>query len=201
MSTDAVPRTEVPRRLIARGAVWSVPVVSVAALAPSVAASPTSCGTCVIPVLSASATTMTRIGGTRTVTMAPGFTFSVTGCTGLLSLQTVTVSSAVLTMSDGTSYTTTAGLGLGPGAAGLLVTVGAITWTGVTIPTGLYAGVAVLGALPIAPTSVCFTVNYVIRLGGAASLACSQVVCFTPNLVSVALGSIPGVVTLATTWL
>lgn len=111
-------QTSLDRRTLAKGAAWAAPALTIAAAAPILAASPV-CSDCVIPVLSVSATTLTKPFGfplpaNGTVTMAAPFTFNVTGCTGLISLNAVTISSAVLTMNSGLSYTSGA-IGVGPG--------------------------------------------------------------------------------------
>lgn len=204
MTHPSEPSRTVHRRTIARGMAWATPVIVATAAAPAIAASPTDCGSCVIPVASVAATVMERglLSSTGTVTVAAPFTFNVTGCTGLISLQAVTVSQAVLTMRVGpstTTHTITTGLDLGVGVLGQVVTVDALAFTGVTLPTGIYAGVGSIGNLPASPTTICFTMHYVLTIGGTPT-ACSQVVCFSSSLVSAAVGVMPGVVTLATAW-
>ncbi len=196
-------QTSLDRRTLAKGAAWAAPALTIAAAAPILAASPV-CSDCVIPVLSVSATTLTKPFGfplpaNGTVTMAAPFTFNVTGCTGLISLNAVTISSAVLTMNSGLSYTSGA-IGVGLGAAGQVVTAGAVSWSGVPLANGAYVGIAGIGSVPSYPTAITFNMSYPITIGGVVT-NCSTAVTFHPTFVSAAVGSIPTLVTLATTWL
>lgn len=194
------------RRSIAKGAAWAVPAVSVAAAAPSLAASTDECTDCAAPILGAAVTAIrnTNLTGTiRRATIAAGVTFSLTGCTGLVSAGVVTLESATLTISRErgapTTHTANVDLGLGVAAAGIVVLPNAIVFEGVEMPNGLYAGVSGLGATPAWPSQLCLNIRY-FRLVGGVPTECSTQVCYTPSLAEATLGTIPGTVTFATVW-
>ena len=199
-------QTSLDRRTLAKGAAWAAPALTLAAAAPIFAGS--ACSDCVIPVLSASATTLTLGSSgfplfipnpTGTVSMASAFTFNVTGCTGLISAALVTISSAVLTMNDGNTYTSGA-IGVGLGAVGQIATAGGVSWSGVALEAGPYAGIAGIGSVPSYPTAITFNMSYPITIGGVPT-TCSTAVTFTPTFLSAVLGTLPGAVVLATSWL
>lgn len=203
--TQDITTTGPSRRQIAKGAAWAVPAVSVAAAAPSIAASPT-CTNCAVPVLGAASTTVrnTNVVYARRATVATGLTFSLTGCTGLFSAGIVTLESATLTIAHqgggSTTHTTNANLSLGAAAAGLVALPSALVFEGVTLPGGIYAGVGSIGLTPAWPSQLCLKIRY-FRLIGGQPTECSTEICYRAvRLTEAVVGTIPGVVEFATVW-
>lgn len=195
---------EISRRSIAKGAAWAAPAVALGAAAPSLAASPVEeCDDCITSIATVAATNFARLVNPGTVTIAGGITFSMLGCTGLLAAGLVTVDSATLTVSRrsgaDSTHTTSLNLSLGASAAGLVVLPSALSFTGVNIPSGLYAGFAGIGLTPSWPSQLCLNIRY-FRLIGGVQTECSQQLCLTPSLAAVTVGAIPGTVVFATVW-
>ena len=181
--TQDITTTGPSRRSIAKGAAWAVPAVTVAAAAPSLAAStepPCAPQTCATPVLSAVQLIATRSArDTSTLTFAGAITAAIGGCTGTLSLGLATltevevtwVSNSALGSSIPETTTTTTiypNLTLGVNALGALIvpTVG-LAIPGVSnVQNGLYTGIANAGLLPSRPTKLCFKISYTRILGG-----------------------------------
>lgn len=203
--TQDITTTGPSRRSIAKGAAWAVPAVSVAAAAPSLAASPPEeeCDDCVVPVLTVAATSFIRLTNPGRVTVAGGLTFSLNGCTGLVSAGLARITQARLTVSrrngDSSTHVSNLDLGIGIGAGGLVVIPNVLTFNQVNIPSGFYLGGGSIGNRPSWPSQLCFTVRYT-RLIGGQQTECSQDVCFTPSLVDLTVGTIPGTVVFATAW-
>lgn len=201
--TSMTESRQVPRRTIARGALWAAPTLGLlaASSAPALALSP-SCQNCSTPLAGGGASTAVVTGNRGALAIAGAFTAQLTGCTGLVAGGVVTTHQATLTMSDGNVYTTTANLGVGPHVAGVAALGSGISFPNVRFPNGTYASAAGVGSLPVRPRSLCFSLSIPIRIGGTVN-DCSQTVCFAPsflnaNLGLIALGS--GTVTYGTVW-
>ncbi|GAA8845559.1 hypothetical protein DUHN55_16760 [Helicobacter pylori] len=218
--TQDITTTGPSRRSIAKGAAWAVPAVSVAAAAPSLAASET-CEpqTCAQPILSAFVVSATRnrANTTHSVTFGGAISASLISCTGLLSIGLGTLSRVEVTWqsneatdASGTGgwvaapvTTTTTGvntnISLGVAAAGVFV----IPTAGIAIPVpniqrGTYLGVLGAGTIPSQPTSICFTIDYQRILGGGLPPQnCQARICLDPTS-AVAAGSITALGQLAT---
>ncbi|NNG39641.1 hypothetical protein HJ588_10200 [Flexivirga sp. ID2601S] len=186
---------KIGRRTIAKGAAWSVPVVALGAGAAQAAASPPVCPTnCAQPVVSA-ATLSTGLGNPATGSnraalslTAGAFYANFLACDGggLFQASIFTVTSATLTMSDGSTYTTTSGLPVGVAAASqsALATVG-LSFQNVFFPNGnLLSGVL---NPPVRPSRICFTYTVVLNVLGSvppATKDCNGQVCFSFNLLT-----------------
>ncbi|WP_282072602.1 hypothetical protein [Janibacter hoylei] len=198
--TQDITTTGPSRRSIAKGAAWAVPAVTVAAAAPSLAASTEECApeTCATPVLSAVQLIATRSArNTSTLTFAGAITAAIGGCTGTFSLGVATLTEVAVTWTSrsavgssipATTTTTTIypNLTLGVNALGALIvpTVG-LAIPGVSnVQNGLYTGIANAGLLPSRPTQLCFKINYTRILGGGLpDQQCQAQVCIDTAVV------------------
>lgn len=154
----------IERRRVLRGAAWATPVLAAAIGTPAAAASggPV-CPTCIQPgVLLGGGTTSQSIvaGNTGALAFAGVFGMDSSNCNLSLfqPLYTSVVTSATLTMSDGSTHV---GTGLGT-ATGTFGQIGALpgTWlfSGINFPSGTY----VLNNNPVRPTRVTATVNVIL---------------------------------------
>lgn len=210
--TQDITTTGPSRRSIAKGAAWAVPAVSVAAAAPSLAASPPEeCEpqSCATPLVSALQVIATRNANNTSsnITFTGAITAAIIECTGLLSLGLATLRRVEVTWVsrepqwpyDGSGIpatTTTTGsnfnLALGVNAAGALV----IPTVGINIPnvsniqSGVYLGIANQGLQPSRPTQLCFDIDYTRIIGGGQPpQECQARVCIDTQVVA-ALGTI-----------
>lgn len=214
--TQDITTTGPSRRSIAKGAAWAVPAVSVAAAAPSLAASPPEeCEpqSCATPLVSALQVIATRNANNTSsnITFTGAITAAIIECTGLLSLGLATLRRVEVTWvsreprwlyreSGIPATTTTTGsnfnLALGVNAAGALV----IPTVDINIPnvsniqSGVYAGIANQGLLPSRPTQLCFDIDYTRIIGGGQPpQECQARVCIDTQVVA-GLGTISNLV-------
>jgi len=165
----------IERRRVLRGAAWATPVLAAAIGTPAAAASggPV-CPTCIQPgvLLGGVVTSQAIVAGNKgALAFAGVFGMDSSNCN--LSLfqpaYTSIVTSATLTMSDGSTY---AGTGLGT-ATGTFGQIGALpgTWlfSGITFPNGTY----ILGNNPVRPIRITATVNVIlVGLPSLLSITC-----------------------------
>ncbi|MDF2989698.1 MAG: hypothetical protein K0S37_212 [Microbacterium sp.] len=157
----AEKKTGVDRRTILKGAAWSAPVVALAVASPIAAASGPTCP----PELKAGV-----LGGitTQAVVVGNKGALAFVGALGLdasgvdLSLfqpaYTTIVTSATLTMSDGTTHTGT-GLSAGAGTLGQIGALpGTLLFNNITFPSGTY----VLNSNPVRPVSLTVTAEVIL---------------------------------------
>ncbi|MFJ3958966.1 hypothetical protein [Arthrobacter sp. NPDC090010] len=181
----------VERRRVLRGAAWATPVVAAAVAAPAAVASGTpTCPTCLkAGTLLGGVTTSQAIvaGNTGALAFAGVFGLDSSNCDLSLfqPLYTSVVTSATLTMSDGSTHT---GTGLGT-ATGTFGQIGALpgTWlfSGIHFPSGAY----ILNSNPVRPTSITATVN-VILIGLPSLIQITCPVTLTWNLNLFAVGAV-----------
>ncbi|YAL84383.1 hypothetical protein ACMYYO_06135 [Dermacoccaceae bacterium W4C1] len=170
----------VSRRTLAKGAAWSVPTVAVASAAPAFASSP-ECQTCSYTnsIFPAPVTSQAIIVNNRGLfTLGGQFQVNVAGCNGLFNLALVRGTAAKLTMSDGSTYTSTVGLSAGP-LVGPTASLGTgIAFSGVHFPDGTYT----LFGAPVAPQSLELTFQVVLGLTGSGPVCQTHTVTYTPQL-------------------
>lgn len=176
-------KSGIDRRTMLKGTAWSVPVLAAAIATPLAAASTTpTCPTCLQPgVLLGGVTTSQAlvVGNQGALAFAGVFGLDSTGCDlGLFQpAYTSLVTSATLTMSDGSTYAGT-GLGSGTGTFGQIgVLPGTWLFSGITFPSGTY----ILGSNPVRPTQISATVN-VILVGLPSLITITCPVTLTWNL-------------------
>lgn len=211
--TQDITTTGPSRRSIAKGAAWAVPAVSVAAAAPSLAASSSEeeCEpqTCATPLVSALQVIATRNADNTSsnISFTGAITAVIAPCTGLLSLGLATLRRVETTWvsrepqfpyggSGIPATTTTTGsnfnLALGVNAAGALVipTVDINVPNVTNIQSGVYVGIANQGLLPSRPTQLCFDIDYTRIIGGGQPpQECQARVCIDTQVIA-AVGTI-----------
>ncbi|MDR6868023.1 hypothetical protein J2Y69_002631 [Microbacterium resistens] len=195
---DAAPKKEISRRSVVKTAAWSLPVVAAAAAAPMASASTPACPTCIkagLPIIGGVIggvwTLQAGVLGNRGIIAMPNlFGLDATACG--ISWQnifqpafTFVVTSATLTMSDGNSYTSSVGLGVG---AGNISTVGAFpsafVFNNVYLPNG--GSIAGIPPYPVVPETLTVTVTTTLQYGIGLSIECP--VTLTWNLNGLATG-------------
>lgn len=172
------------RRTIVKGAAWSIPIVAAAAATPLAAASVPACPTCIkagLPlvggIVSGAWTSQAVVLGNKgTIAFPSIFGLDATQCgiswTNFFQpVFTYVVTQAILTMSDGKTYNSLAGLGAG---AGNISTVGAMpgafVFTNVSLPNG--GSVAGIPPYPVVPKTLTVTVQTTLQYGVGLSLQC-----------------------------
>lgn len=201
------PSRDISRRTIAKGAAWTAPAITLAASAPSLAASPAVCTDCVTEVANASATavpTTVLTGATAsnvTTTVAGGLAAILT-CSWIVSLGIPIATGARLTMSGRrgavntpTTYEASGGLGVGVAGGALGATAvtfpSAFTFPGTSYPNGLYLGLGPVDGSPIRPQRLCidFTVPLEFGIDGE-TVDCPFTACYTPTFATATVGSV-----------
>ncbi|MFJ3959157.1 hypothetical protein [Arthrobacter sp. NPDC090010] len=157
-------KTSVERRRVLRGAAWAAPVVAAAAAAPAaVASGAPSCPTCLKAgtLLGGVTTSQSAVVGNKgALAFAGVFGLDSTKCdlTLFQPVYTSVVTSATLTMSDGSTHS---GTGLGT-ATGTFGQIGALpgTWlfSGINFPSGTY----LLNSNPVRPVRITATVSIIL---------------------------------------
>ncbi|MGO4454418.1 hypothetical protein [Arthrobacter sp. RAF14] len=185
----------IERRRVLRGAAWATPVLAAAIGTPAAAASggPV-CPTCIKPGVLLGGVTTTQIvvaNNKGTLAFAGLFGMDSSSCdlTLFQPAYTSIITSATLTMSDGSTY---AGSGLGT-ATGTFGQIGVLpgTWlfSGINIPNGTY----ILGDnSKVHPVQISATVN-VILVGLPSLLQITCPVTLTWNLSGLATGIVANV--------
>lgn len=169
--TDAQEKNMISRRKVTQGAAWSLPVIAAAIAAPSASASvqPPVCPACFEPGLIPLPFTSQVVVADNTGTMAIVSTLNVdsSGCDVSLfqPAYTTIATAARLTMSDGTTYTSTVGLGTGVGTFG---SISAFNMNAVFSGMNFPNGGSVLAGYPVVPTQFC--VDFTMILVGLPSL-------------------------------
>lgn len=175
------------RRTIIKGAAWSGPVLAASVAAPIAAATetPPDCPDCLRPGAGAYELAGLAASNRATLVMAAAIVLDATDCGSILGnifdfqpAFTYVITSATLTMSNGSTYNSL--VGLGPGA-GVLGAVGAFpsafTFTNVRVaPTGAFGSEAYTGIFPpIRPTKLTVTINTTFKWGLGAQILCPHV--------------------------
>jgi hypothetical protein len=180
-------RKVVDRRAVVKGAAWSVPVMAAAVAMPLASASTPACPSCIragFPIIGgivAGAWTSQAIvaGNKGTIAFPSIFGLDATQCG--ISFQnifqpafTYIVTQATLTMSDGNTYNSAVGLGVG---AGNISTVGAMpggfVFTNVSLPNG--GAVVGIGSYKDVPTKLTVIVRVTLQYGLGLTLECPMV--------------------------
>lgn len=169
---QAKTNSKITRRTVAKGAAWTLPVVSLAAAAPAEAASPPvppECSTCFkagkgLPPLNLHTWTIAAVAGQALLTITAGVTSS---CGGLL-WGFVGLGGATATFREGGSAT----LPLSPSAGvGLIGNVtSAFVGEGTLLSTGAYWNKTI--------DTICFPVQFTITIGGKTSTCPKQNLCW-----------------------
>lgn len=160
-------KTGVDRRTILKGAAWSAPVVALAVATPIAAASGPTCPPQLKAGVLGGITTQAVVAGNKgALAFAGALGLDATGVD--LSLfqpaYTTIVTSATLTMSDGSTHSGT-GLGVGAGTLGQIGALpGTLLFSNISFPNGTYA----FNSNPVRPTSL--TVTAEVLLIGLPSL-------------------------------
>ncbi|MDR6868380.1 hypothetical protein J2Y69_002996 [Microbacterium resistens] len=197
--TDAQP-TGVSRRSIMKTAAWAVPVVAAATAAPMASASTPLCPTCIkagLPIIGGAIagawTSQAIVAGNRGAIAMPNV-FGLDGTSCGIDFQnifqpafTFVVTQATLTMSDGNSYNSSVGLGVG---AGNISTVGAFPaaflFTNVLLPNG--GSIGGIPPYPVVPQTLTVTVTTTLQYGVGLSLECPMTLSW--NLHALATGAV-----------
>ncbi|GAA3271066.1 hypothetical protein [Paenarthrobacter aurescens] len=161
----------ISRRKVAKGAAWSLPVIAAAVAAPAASASvlPPACPGCfepgAIPLPFTSQVIVSNKSGTLAIVSALNVDSSGCDVSLFQPAYTAIMTSATLTMSDGTTYNSTAGLGTGVGTFGSIsaFNMNAI-FTGINFPVGG----SIVSGYPVTPTKLC--VNFTMVLVGLPNL-------------------------------
>ncbi len=170
--SDAQERNMMSRRKVAKGVAWSLPVVAAAVAAPAASASsvtPPACPGCfepgVIPLPFTSQVIVSNKSGTLAIVSALNVDSSGCDVSLFQPVYTAIMTSATLTMSDGTTYNSTAGLGTGVGTFGSIsaFNMNAI-FTGLNFPVGG----SIVSGYPVVPAKLC--VKFTMVLVGLPSL-------------------------------
>lgn len=160
-ATDASAARSITRRHVARGAAWTLPVVALAAAAPSASASTPACPTCLKAGVLGGITTQAVVAGNKGALLFAGaLGLDSTGCdlTLFKPLYTSIVLSATLTMSDGSTHVG-GGLGSGTGTFGQLGALpGSFLFSNITFPSGTY----ILSSNPVHPTKISAEVQIIL---------------------------------------
>ena len=169
--TDPQEKSKITRRKVAKGAAWSLPAIAAAVAAPAAAASvlPPACPGCfepgAIPLPFTSQVLVSNKSGTLAIVSALNVDSSGCDVSLFQPAYSAIMTSAILTMSNGSTYNSTAGLGTGVGTFGSIsaFNMNAI-FSGINFPVG---GSLVSG-YPVVPTKLC--VNFTMVLVGLPSL-------------------------------
>lgn len=175
----------ITRRSVARGAAWTLPVVALAAAAPSASASTPACPTCLKAGVLGAITTQAVVAGNKGALLFAGaLGLDSTNCQLNLfkPLYTSIVTSATLTMSDGSTHTGT-GLGSGTGTFGQLGALpGGFLFSNITFPSGTY----ILTSNPVHPTKISANVTVVlIGLPSLIEIQCPVTLTWTLDVLGV----------------
>ncbi|UFS60827.1 hypothetical protein [Subtercola endophyticus] len=166
-TTDKANKPGTDRRVIIKGAAWSVPLIAAAVATPIAAASGPTCPTCLDAGVLGAITTQAVILGNHGALLfsgALGLDSRTCDLTLFRPIYTSVVTNATLTMSDGTVYTGT-GLGSGSGTFGQLGALpGSFLFSNIHFPNGTYLA----NSNPVHPTKI--SVNLVIGLIGLPGL-------------------------------
>lgn len=182
-------RTSVERRTIIKGAAWSVPIVATALAAPALAGSSGPvCPTCVKPgVLGAITTQAVVLGGKGALLFAGALGLDSRDCDLSLfqPLYTSIVTSATLTMSDGSTHVG-AGLGSGTGTFGQLGALpGSFLFSNISFANGVYLA----NSNPVRPTKITITATMVL-IGLPSLITINCPVTLTWNLDVFGIGTV-----------
>lgn len=144
----------IDRRTILKGAAWSAPVLAAAVAAPIAAASTPVCPPCLkAGVIGGALTSQSVVVGNKgSLLFAGAFGLDSRGCNVNLfqPLYTSIVTSATLTMSDGSTHAGT-GLGTATGTFGQLGALpGSFQFSNITFPSGTYLA----NSNPVRPTKI-----------------------------------------------
>lgn len=174
----------IDRRVVLKGAAWSVPVLAAAVAVPAATASVVpDCPTCIKPgVRIAGAWTAggAVVSNSSTLVFTNAFGLNAIDCGFLENIFqpyfVFVVLSATLTMSrsNGTleTYESSTGLSVGSGVLGLLGAMpGVFTFNDVTVPNGIYA----FGSGPTRPTKLSVAVDVTFQWGLGVDLLCPYV--------------------------
>lgn len=167
--------SKITRRTVAKGAAWTLPVVSLAAAAPAHAASPPvppDCSTCFsagYAVLGQLATTW-ELGS-----VAGGVAFTLTAglkntCSNV-AFAFVGLTGATMTFREGGSATVPLSPNAGAGVLGQTLT--AFVGTGTLLPSGSYFGKTI--------DTVCFPIQITVTIGGKQSTCPKTTLCWKLN--------------------
>ncbi|MGF3055970.1 hypothetical protein [Microbacterium sp. YY-01] len=170
-------KRQIERRTVLKGAAWAAPVVAAAVATPAHAANSVEvpdCPDCFKPALGLgilpgafTAQAVRLPGSSRHGTVAVLFEASIdaTNCVGIFDPAYVIAGvSAVLTMSDGNSYTSTIGAAAGAGTLRTIsALVGEFNFTGVELPNGGGFNIGGIG-IPYKPRPTSITVFPLITL-------------------------------------
>jgi hypothetical protein len=162
----------VDRRTVLKGAAWSAPVIALAVATPTAAASGPTCPTCIKGgVLGAITTQAVVLGNTGSLLFTGALGLDSRDCdlTLFQPVYTSVVTTATLTMSDGTTHAGT-GLGSGTGTFGQLGALpGSFLFNNISFPNGVYLA----NSNPVRPTSITITVQIaLIGLPGGIAINC-----------------------------
>ncbi len=162
----------VDRRVILKGAAWSAPVIALAVAAPGAAASQPVCPTCLTAGVLGGITTQAVVVGNKGALLfggALGLDSRDCDLTLFKPLYTSVITTATLTMSDGSTHVGT-GLGTGTGTFGQLGALpGSFLFSNISFPNGVY----VANSNPVHPTSITITAQIgLIGLPGLITITC-----------------------------
>lgn len=159
--------SKITRRTVAKGAAWTLPVVSLAAAAPTASASPIPCTNCVVPNAGVSTALSGLVANNHSVLTIPANFGAYVTCSGILSVGLVVVRGAKLTMSDGNEYTALAlgaGVAAGIGGSSGINFTGDFTFSNVEFPNGNYIHANAKNA-PVYPKKFVIRADVVLNLG------------------------------------
>lgn len=189
---DAQKNNEVSRRKVTKGAAWSLPVIAAAIAAPSASASeiPPTCPACFQSgLISLPFTSQVVVVGNRgTLAITSALNVDSSGCDVSLfqPAYTAIMTKATLTMSNGSTYNSTAGLGTGVGTFG---SISAFNMNAIFSNIVLPNGGSVINGYPVVPTKLC--VDFTMVLVGLPSLIqiqCPATLCW--DIRSTATGAV-----------
>lgn len=158
--------SKISRRTVAKGAAWTLPVVSLAAAAPTASASTAPCEGCFSAGNGPLTGTSTYTRGVASITVTGGVT---NGCGSIAFAFAGT--GATVTFADGTTATTDISGDAGTGAGAL---------------TAFSGAALVVSAKTI--TKVCFDTEFTVTVGGSQS-KCDSVLCWTMSAAPISVGS------------
>lgn len=189
MSNIDEPR-QISRRKVSKGVAWSVPVIAAAIAAPSAAASvtPPVCPACFEPgVIPGGFTSQSVVlGGRGTLAITTALNVDSSGCDVSLfqPVYTAIMTKATLTMSNGATYASTAGLGSGVGTFGSISAFNMnALFTNIAFPNGG----SLIANYPVVPKKICVDFTMVlIGLPSLIEIQCPATLCW--DITSTATG-------------
>ncbi|MEE2523987.1 hypothetical protein V1639_04255 [Pseudarthrobacter sp. J75] len=188
--TEAQDKNMISRRRVTQGAAWSLPVIAAAIAAPSATASviPPTCPDCFAPgAIPLPFTSQVVVAGnTGTLAIVSTVNVNSSGCDVSLfqPAYTAVMTGATLTMSNGSTYNSSLGLGTGVGSFGSISAFNMnAVFSGINFPNGG----SVISGYPVRPTRLCVNFNMIlVGLPSLIEIQCPVTLCW--NITSTATG-------------